>query len=89
VNTTASIVSPCEPQPGAYELEFARRLQALLTERADELAKLGWWARRKRERELRRWVAGELSCLVRAGKLRAKRSNLLRSLLGSEPPVIH
>ncbi|KAF0180165.1 MAG: hypothetical protein FD161_943 [Limisphaerales bacterium] len=91
MNATAPIVPPGLPLPDAYDLELTRRMDELLTQHAGELAKLGWLARRRRERELRRWVESELSCLVRAGKLPPKRDKdrLMRSLLGSEPPIIH
>lgn len=85
----AHIVPPGFQQPGAYEQELARRLDALLTQHAGELAKLGWFARRRRTRELRSWVESELSCLVRAGKLPPKRCSIARSLFFGEPPVIH
>lgn len=91
MNATTPIVPPGQPQPGAYELELERRMNALLAEHAGELTKLGWWARRRRERELQHWVESELSCLVRAGRLPPNRNgdNLVQSLLGSGPPVIH
>jgi hypothetical protein len=64
-------------------------MEVLLEAYAGELAKLSWWARRRRERQLKSWVESELSCLVRAGKLPPKRSKkLLQSLLGAEPPVL-
>ena len=89
MNATAPIVPPGQPPPDAYDLELMRRMGERLTQHAGELAKLGWFARRRRERELRRWVESELSCLVRAGKLPPKRNRPMQSLLGSEPPVIH
>lgn len=73
MNVTTPIVPPGPPTPDAYERELARRLDELLPQRAGELAKLGWFARRRRERELRRWVESELSCLVRAGRLPPRR----------------
>ena len=85
----AHIVPPGLQSPGAYEQELDRRLEELLTQHAGELAKLGWFARRRRERGLRRWVESELSCLVRAGKLPPKRSWLAREMLDAKPPVIH
>lgn len=85
----AHIVPPGFQSQGAYEQELDRRLEELLAQHAGELAKLGWFARRRRERELQHWVESELSCLVRAGKLRPKRNRLIQMLLGSEPPVIH
>lgn len=89
MNATAPIVPPCQPQPDAYELELERRMNALLAEHAGELTKLGWWARRRRTRELRRWVGSELSCRVQAGKLPPRRSSLAKSFFTGEPPVIH
>jgi hypothetical protein len=74
---------------GAYEREFQRGFDELLTRHAGELARLGWFARRRRKAELRRWVEAELSGLVRAGKLPPKRSWLAREMLDSRPPVIH
>lgn len=89
MNATGRIVPPHLSAPDAYERELLRRMGELLKQHAGELAKLGWWARRRRERELRRWVESELSCLVRAGKLSPRRNRLMQSLFGSEPPVIH
>lgn len=89
MNATAPIVPPGPPPPDAYAQELDRRLEELLAQRAGELAKLGWFARRHRERELRRWVESELSCLVRAGKLPPKRRSFAKSLFLGEPPVIH
>lgn len=89
MNTTGRIVPPHPAQPDAYGREFLRRFEELRQQHAGELAKLGWWARRRRERELRRWVESELSCLVRAGRLPPKRSRWLKLLVGAEPPVIH
>lgn len=89
MTATAPIVPPGPPPPDAYAQEFDRRLEELLAQHAGELAKLGWFARRRRTRELRRWVESELSCLVRAGKLPPKRSSIARSLFTGEPPVIH
>lgn len=89
MNATAPIVPPGPPPPDAYAQESDRRLEELLAQHAGELAKLGWFARRRRTRELRRWVESELSCLVRAGKLPPKRGWLAREMLGERPPVIH
>lgn len=89
MNATAPIVPPGLPPPDAYDLELSRRMGELLKQHAGELAKLGWWARRRRERELQRWVKSELSCLVRAGKLPPKRDRRASFLFGGEPPVIH
>jgi len=89
MNATTPIVPPHLSVPDAYERELLRRMEELLKQHAGELAKLGWWARRRRERELQRWVESELSCLVRAGRLPPRRSRWRESLLGGEPPVIH
>jgi hypothetical protein len=88
---TTRIVPPGPRPPDAYERELILRLEALRSRHADELAKLGWWARHRREQELRRWVETELSCLVRAGRLPAKRDARRRWLdlfFSGEPPVL-
>lgn len=89
MNATAPIVPPSPPPPDAYDLELSRRMDELLPQHADELARLGWFERRRRKSELQRWVESELSGLVRAGKLPPKRNRLRQLLLGSEPPVVH
>jgi hypothetical protein len=60
----------------------------MLTQHAGEFARLGWFERRRREAELRRWIEADLSSQVRAGKLPPKRSWLANELLGTGP-VIH
>lgn len=88
MNAAAHIVPSGHPTPGPYERELARRLDTLLAQHAGELARLGWFARRRRTSELRRWVEAELSCEVRAGKLPPKRGWLSHDSLGGGP-VIH
>ena len=89
MDSSTHIVPPGVRPVGAYERQLQRRLDELLTQHADALARLGWFARRHRKAELRRWVEAHLSSQVRAGKLPPKRSWLAREILDSTPPVIH
>ena len=89
MQSSVHVVPPRRHTADAYDAELRLRLGVLRSERAGEFARLGWFTRRRRERELQHWVESELSYLVRAGKLPPKRSWLAALLFAGEPPVIH